>query len=161
MEFTPTKAGAGMSGGDATTLRSSPRSRSAPSPACGGGLGRGWPARILLRAPSLSLPRKRGRGRRSRMSLVGPYGGQGRTAERANPTPPRALLGARTNGAATHVEGALAACGGAGGVRGLERRRPPPPSRLLRLLRRAQPIQRRRLAARPRRPNSGTRSRAG
>ena len=38
----------------------------------------------------------------------------------------RRLARARTNGAATHVEGAHAACGGAGGVRGLERRRPPP-----------------------------------
>src|SRR5262249_13980907 len=78
----------------------------------------------------------------------------------ANPTPSRALLGARTNRAATHVEGAFAACGGGGGVRGLERRRPPPPSRLLRL-RRAQSIELRRLAARARRPKSGTRPRAG
>src|SRR5215471_14084976 len=84
----------------------------------------------------------------------------GAPALAANPTPSRALLGARTNGAATHVEGAFAACGGAGGVRGLERRRPPPPSRLLRL-RRAQPIELRRLAARPRRPKSGPRPRAG
>src|SRR6516165_10223291 len=37
------------------------RSRCAPSPACGGGLGRGCSARILLCAPSLSLPRGRGR----------------------------------------------------------------------------------------------------
>src|SRR5262249_1011742 len=49
------------------------------------------------------------------------------------------------------VEGAYAACGGAGGVRGLQRRRPPPPLRLLRL-RRAQPNELRRLAARPRDP---------
>src|SRR5262249_58243919 len=42
------------------------------------------------------------------------------------------VIRGETNGAATHVEGAHAACGGAGGVRGLERRRPPPPSRLLR-----------------------------
>src|SRR5262249_37660462 len=68
--------------------------------------------------------------------------------------------GAGVNGAATHVEGAHAACGGAGGVRGLERRRPPPPSRLLRRVRRAQPIELRRLAARPRHPKSGTGSRA-
>src|SRR5262245_23007523 len=73
-------------------------------------------------------------------------------AKRANPTAPRALLWPGTNGAPTHVEGAHAACGGAGGVRGLERRRPPPPSRLLRRLRRAQPIQLRRVAARPRDP---------
>jgi hypothetical protein len=76
----------------------------------------------------------------------------------ANPTAARAFLWGRTNGAATHVEGALAACGGAGGVRGLERRRPPPPSRLLR---RAHPIELRRLAARPRGPRSTTRSRTG
>src|SRR5262249_40460435 len=49
-----------------------------------------------------------------------------------SPTEPnggsRVVVG-ETNWAATHVEGAYAACGGAGGVRGLERRRPPPPSR--------------------------------
>src|SRR5262245_19480875 len=39
------------------------RTRCAPSPACGGGLGRGWHTRILLHALSLSLPRKRGRER--------------------------------------------------------------------------------------------------
>src|SRR5262245_56698945 len=128
-----------------------------PLPACGGGLGRGWRARILC-APSLSLPRKRG----SRTHRVRCEGGKRAECEESalspgpNPTPPRALLGARTNGAATHVEGALAACGGAGGVRGLERRRPPPPSRLLRRLRRARPIQRRRLAAPPRRPRSSS-----
>src|SRR5262249_17355351 len=47
------------------------------------------------------------------------------------------VIDARINGAATHVESAIAACGGAGGMHGLERRRPPPPSRLLRRLRRA------------------------
>src|SRR5262249_9628701 len=41
-----------------------PQARSAPSPACGGGLGRGRDlARPVVRAPSLSLPRVRGRGR--------------------------------------------------------------------------------------------------
>src|SRR5215831_21131326 len=39
----------------------------------------------------------------------------------------------RTNGAAIHEDSGRTGCGGAGGVRGLERRRPPPPSRLLRL----------------------------
>src|SRR5215472_17050326 len=69
----------------------------------------------------------------------------------------RVVMG-ETNGAATDVEGAYAACGGAGGVRGLERRRPTPPSRLLRL-RPAQPIELRPVAARPRDPRSATRSR--
>ena len=40
-----------------------PQARCAPSPACGGGVGRGWPWRIFVCAPSPSLPRKRGRGR--------------------------------------------------------------------------------------------------
>ena len=39
------------------------QTRCAPSPACGGGLGRGWHARVLLHTPSLSLPRLRGRER--------------------------------------------------------------------------------------------------
>src|SRR5262249_4530174 len=38
-----------------------PRTRSAPSPVYGGGVGRGCTARILVHAPSLTLPRKRGR----------------------------------------------------------------------------------------------------
>src|SRR2546430_3875670 len=34
-----------------------------PPPLAGGGLGRGWHARVLLHTPSLSLPRLRGRER--------------------------------------------------------------------------------------------------
>src|SRR5262249_11171277 len=84
----------------------------------------------------------------------------GAPALAANPTPSRALRGGRPAGAAAHVDGAVTAFGGAGGLGGLSTRAPPPSSRLLRL-RRAQSIELRRLAARARRPKSGTRPRAG
>jgi len=82
------------------TLRSSPRKRGPRATNCGP-----W-------IPAGVHPRESGGGNERERGVPFPV---------PNPTAARALSWARTNGAATHVEGAHAACGGAGGVRGLER----------------------------------------
>jgi len=81
-----------------------------PLPLAGEGWGGGACARsIFLHAPSLSLPRKRG---------GGPHRVRGAVAE-PKAALARSYVHCMTNGAAVHVDSARAACGGAGGVRGL------------------------------------------